>query len=251
MLAGLKPFAHHVAAHLATQSDPGYAWKFALRDPPEWVPHELRKGNTLDEASKLLALAGDRLRSAVAARDNREVCSAVQVIMDWGQVWYRRGLRNGNNQNVQALEKATVLANRLLANLQAVANRDFPSVTLMNAGWTKVFACANDDGRYIMYDSRVSSWFARRVLDYEASQQDQSRDLRFALRQTSSSGKRFIPGYPTCTNSSEKWAESMVNASTVVHEVIQLGAEDSQFRSAWFSQFSPRELEARLFTLGQ
>lgn len=242
-------FARHCATELASVPDPGYFWPFQLRDPPPWVPSHLHSGTTLAEASQLLDLAAAHLTRALHANDSDLALEAVSIIMDWGGVWFRQGPRSGNQQGAEDLHDAGQLVATVAGNLTSLAQMDSDSVTHMNAGWTKVYAA-----RYpslVIYDSRVSSWIAKRVVEFEILGGDPAAQLRTVLRQTSGPGAtRYIPGYPQCSSQPHYWARAMLKTAQVLAEIRRLGLQDPAFTGAWFAGLTQRELEARLFTLG-
>jgi hypothetical protein len=242
-------FARHCAAELASVPDPGYTWPFQLQAPPAWVPAYLRNGSTLAEASRLLGLAAAHLTRAMHANDSDLALEAVSVIMDWGGVWFRQGPRSGNQQAVEDLHDLGQLVATVAGNLTALAQMDSDGVTHMNAGWTKVYAA-----RYpslVIYDSRVSSWIARQVLQFRRAGGDPRGILPDALRQTAGrTAGRHVRGYPECPSQPHYWARAMLKTAQVLAEIRRLGLQDPAFTGAWFAGLTQRELEARLFTLG-
>ncbi len=248
----LQTLARRATEALAALPDPGYRWPFRLREAPTWVPATLATGRTQAQADLLLTTAAQELHAGLDTNDEQRTLDAVRVVMDWGGVWYDRGAISGNKDRVNELARDGLLVSTVRANLRCLANENPDGMTRMNAGWTKVYAVAFDDGRFIMYDSRVSAWFTERVLAEEIAQGRTLRGLRLRLRQTSTlGGERYTPRYSGCAGLPRAWSASMLNASAVVHEVLRLGREDPGFATAWFAGFGSRQLEGRLFMLGQ
>ena len=248
----LRLFARFVAGRLlAIPQDPGYNWHFLLRQPPVWLPPAPHEGITLAHATQVLQCASRKLHEAVAAEDHPLLLESIATIMAWGKVWHPQGPRRNNEAAVTALADAGTLVRTVRDNLDALARQDYAAVDQMNAGWTKVYAAAFDDDRFVIYDSRVSGWLCGQVVQWESLGNDRPGVVRYLIRQTATSGRRQIAGYPaTGYGSARPWVESMVHASQVVAEVLRLGREAPEFATAWFRSFTMRELEARLFMLG-
>lgn len=247
MDADLLAFARYFAGRLRLLRPHDYAWDFHLIAPPHWVPPILARGESLEAADALLACSADKFARSLAANDGEGLRQAIEVIMRWGGRWCTQGVQAGNDIAISALP-----ADVLLADVQRDYNflqaRRYASVGKMNAGWTKVWATVFTDGRFVMYDSRVSTYFAKNVLHWERhGGSDAAGRLRKRLRQTPS--LEPVRRYPAAVNAAQ-WSCAMADASAVVHEVIRLVAEEPEFQNSWLDGLTPRGLEARLFMLG-
>ncbi len=243
----LMRFADFLAAQLRQMQPPEYNWgPRPLAVQVAWVPEHLRAGAKFERTDELLRLANEMICQAMSDGDDRALLDAVSVVMDWGGVW-----NENSAKPIRKLVEAKTLCATLTNNLRALGTGDWPRMTLMNSGWSKVYAVLNPN-RYVMYDSRVARFLARQVVAWEAASLDPQQEVRQMLRQTvSSRTQKPMKGYPKVEYSQKSaWAQSMVNASDVLRMIVAGVAQRPEFRNTWLANLTLRELEARVFMLG-
>jgi hypothetical protein len=238
-------FITHLDASLSGMKDPGYAWNFTIRNPPKWLTVPAT-GTTLPEAAAVLDAAANQAWQAISQGNANLLLDAIRVIMDWGKVWYPQGPRTGNEATVTEMATAGTLLPTVRADLAALLAGRWSAMTLMNSGWTKVWAALCPE-RAIIFDSRVSKCLAENLATYLAG-----RPLpeSLAFRQTvPSTDRRHIPGLPVATSGSQR-AQATGVASAIVHALVQYARQIGPGPGRWHAGLSARELEARLFMLG-
>jgi len=107
-VANYYSFAIFLTKELSKHDEAPYKWNFSIRDKVDWLNDALLKGNTLNESTKVLTIAGAILNYSLNNNDERLCFEAVRLIMDWGGVYYQQGVRRGNQQAIESLYKSKI-----------------------------------------------------------------------------------------------------------------------------------------------
>lgn len=246
-------FAHFLAVRLVQRGPGHFEWKFQLPDVPIWA-RGLGAGDTLEESDRLLTATRDHILAALADGRAEAVREGIRVIMQWGGVWGGQGPGHGNANTVMAIPGPQLLAD-LRADLKHMADSKWGEVMRMNSGWSKVVAVLVTEPPLIIYDSRVARALARRLVQFEQEELGgQPSPLRGWLPQLPgvphAGGPGPIPNFPNMNNNVANHARAICIASEIVRRVLALADTDPALHNAWFRGKRPRDIEARLFTLG-
>lgn len=239
-------FIAYLDAALAAIPDPGYNWGFAIRYPPAWL-NTPPAGNTLVQAGVVLDCARAVAWSAITQGNPIQLLESIQVIMDWGGVFYPQGPRGNNQASITAMHNNGTLLPRVRSDLAALIAGRWSDMTLMNSGWTKVWAVLCGD-RAIMFDSRVSYCLGTHLRAYLGGQ-PLPPDLPFHQTVAAAEGRRHVAGLPVATNGGAR-AEATGLASGIVCALSQFADQLGPRPGAWHFGLSSRELEGRIFMLG-
>jgi hypothetical protein len=194
------------------------------------------------------------LKSALETNDSDLAFESVRLIMDWGQVYYPRGPRQHNKSSVEKLYSNGILVNEIIHNFTALNLGNYKDVTLMNAGWTKVYT-ALDPQNFVMLDSRVSFSFSKLLQLYQNVCNGNEigctygKEFKSEFRQVGA-GKRLVEDIEKGYSAKRPWARSMLFTSKVLKDVVALAIAKGMDIFGGNPQ-NLRGLEARLFMEGK
>lgn len=204
----------------------GYVWSYGLRDTYDWLDDDLHRGNTLEEATSLLNRAAFKLKEAIET-NNKDLCfEAVRAVMDWGKVFYPQGARSMNQSAVTKLYEQGLLIPEIEKNTIAIQEERFKEVTLMNSGWTKIWAVLYPES-FIMLDDRVSYAFGNIIQSYckekELPVKEFAKEIGFY--QVGHNKKRTVDGITGVYNRKDVWVKSMISVSNCIRAAIDVAME--------------------------
>ena len=245
-------FVVYLTNELSRFTEKSYTWKYSIRDRVDWLNDDLRKGETLLQAQKALTSAGAILKYALD-NNNQQLCfESVRSIMDWGGVYYPQGPRHGNKDNVEALHEKNILLENIACNYQKFRIEKVDKITLMNAGWTKVWSVLFPD-QFVMFDSRVSFAFTKFLAAYCQDKGKTKGYFSFpselGYRQIRQ-GKRDVQGFRNINNDPIYWSQSMLITSHILKSCLGY----AKVKGVDISRYEPnslRSVEARLFMMGE
>ncbi len=248
-------FIHFLVNKLGTHSEPRYTWKYKIQCHTNWLPSHLRTGSSLAAAGQVLSIAGSEMSKAIASGDGVLCYECVEVIMDWGGVYYPVGPRKGNKGAVDKLHASGLLLTSLIDDYNHLKMGAATKVSLMNAGWTKVWAALRPDD-FVIFDSRVSFAFSKLLKEYcdlKCSQKDSAGYYDFAkslgYRQIKQ-GHRKVEGFKSINGNPVCWAHSMLLVSDILKSCLAY-AKGVEIDICRYSSKTLRSLEARLFIMGK
>lgn len=248
-------FIRFIVNKLKNHSEPSYIWQYKIKSHANWLPSDLKQSNNLEAAGHILSIAGRKMHEAMTSNNELLCYECVEVIMDWGGVYYPTGPRKGNKETVEKLYTSGLLLKRIVDNYKHLQSRDVKNVNLMNAGWTKVWAvlCPDD---FVIFDSRVSFAFSKLLKEYcdlSCPQKDNSGNYNFAndlgYRQIKQS-HRDVAGFKAVNANAAHWASSMLLVSDILKSCLAY----ANVIGVDICRYSPknlRSLEARLFVMGK
>ncbi len=202
--------------------DTEYHWSYSLRDKVQGIDSNLMKGDTLEAATELLTALGKQLHEALAVKDDLTAFNAIRAIMDWGKVYYPQGPRSMNQEKVKGLFESGRLIEEVSHNWAAIQSSNFTQVTLMNSGWTKVWAVLGNE-HYIMLDDRVCATFGRYITDFTQQYSDFSVNeaaTALGFYQTGFAKTRRVNDIPRIHSRPHIWVKSMLVVAKYLKAVV-------------------------------
>jgi hypothetical protein len=218
-------FIHFLVDKLDAHSEPNYTWKYKIQCHTNWLPSHLRTGSSLAAAGQVLSIAGSEISKAIASGDRILCYECVEVIMDWGGVYYPVGPRKGNKGTVDKLHVSGLLLTSLIDDYSHLKMGAATKVSLMNAGWTKVWAALRPDD-FVIFDSRVSFAFSKLLKEYcdlKCPQKDGKGYYSFANSlgyKQISQDRRAVPGFKAINGNPACWAQSMLLVSDILKSCL-------------------------------
>ncbi len=244
-------FVKFLSSELSTHEEKHYEWCYSIRDSVNWLQDDLRQGNTLSQAENVLAIAGSRLKHAIDNNMEQLCFESIRLIMDWGGVYYPQGIRKGNQGKIEKFHHEHILLEKVIAEYRIFINGNIDNISLMNAGWTKVWSVMFPE-KFIMFDSRVSFAFTNLLAKF--CENDNKKNgcyvypNKLGYRQIKQ-GHRCVDGFRSINNNPKYWAKSMIVSS----HILKLCLSYAQAERLDISRYNPpslRSIEARLFMMG-
>jgi hypothetical protein len=240
-----------LSIELSKHEEKPYEWPYSIRDSVNWLKDDLRKGNSLAQAENVLTIAGAILKYAIDNNMDQLCFEAVRLIMDWGGVYYPQGVRRGNQEKIEELHRNHTLLEKVITEYHLFLNEKIDNVTLMNAGWTKVWSVMFPE-KFIMFDSRVSYAFSKLLAKFCNSDKKENGYYEYPIllgyRQIKQEN-RNVDGFRSINGNPEYWARSMVVSSHIL-KLCLLHAQIEKLNISRYDPPSLRSIEARLFMMG-
>ncbi|MEN6418467.1 MAG: hypothetical protein ABFC73_06055, partial [Clostridiaceae bacterium] len=150
-------FIDYLNAELERYKDVEFHCKYSLdaKNWVSWVNPSLVSGESLESNHEMQELCSAVLRRALE-EGNEELCfEVVRVAMDWGGVYYCRGVRKGNQKVVERLYKEHDLLNTLRRNYDHIRNRDLELLDFFSSGWSIVWYLLDRENLMILSSRKV------------------------------------------------------------------------------------------------
>lgn len=240
-----------LSTELSKHEEKSYEWSYSIRDSVNWLKDDLRKGKSLSQAENVLTIAGAILKHAIDNNMDQLCFESIRLIMDWGGVYYPQGVRKGNQEKIEELHREHILLEKVIAEYHLFINEKIDNITLMNAGWTKVWSVMFPE-KFIMFDSRVSFAFTNLLAKFCKSDNKENGYYAYPAlldyRQIKQE-PRSVDGFHSINGNPKYWARSMVVSS----RILKLCLSYAQVERLDISRYDPpslRSIEARLFMMG-
>lgn len=150
-------FIDYLNAELKRYKGVEFRCKYSL-DAENWVSWlnpSLYSGESLESNHEMQERCSAVLRRALE-EGNEELCfEVVRVAMDWGGVYYCRGVRKGNQKVVERLYREHDLLNALRRNYDHIRNRDLELLDFFSSGWSIVWYMLDRENLMILSSRKV------------------------------------------------------------------------------------------------
>lgn len=120
-----------------------------------WLDPSLVSGESLESNFRMQVLLSDVLQKALTDGDEERCFEVVRVAMDWGGVYYCRGVRQGNQKVVERLYRERELLNTLRRNCDHIKNRDLEQLDYFSSGWSIVWYMMDRENLMILSSRKV------------------------------------------------------------------------------------------------
>lgn len=150
-------FIGFLNAEFRNHTDVEFRCKYSLDSENwvSWLDPSLISGESLESNLKMQVLCSEVLRQALEDGDEERCFEVVRVAMDWGGVYYCRGVRKGNQKVVEKLYREHELLNTLRRNYIHIKNRDLELLDYFSSGWSIVWYMMDRDNLMIMSSRKV------------------------------------------------------------------------------------------------
>lgn len=104
-----------------------------------WIPQRLWSGETEAENREMVSCLRENLLRAIKNEDEDLCYEVVSAIMDWGAVFYTRGIRKGNKARVDKYHRDGELLPLLIRSKNHLENREIELLEECSSGWSMVW----------------------------------------------------------------------------------------------------------------
>lgn len=140
-------------AHAGTEFHCRYA--LAQENWVAWVPPTHTGGESREANGLMRTLCSEKLFEAME-KDDADLCfEVVRVAMDWGGVYYNRGVRKGNKAVVEKLHRDGELLPALRRNLIHIQNKDLELLDHFTSGWSIIWYLMDMENLIIVSSRKV------------------------------------------------------------------------------------------------
>ena len=150
-------FINYLNAEFKKNADVEFRCKYSLdaENWVSWLDPALLSGESLESNLKMQLLCSEVLKQAMEDGDEERCFEVVRVAMDWGGVYYCRGVRKGNQKVVEKLYREHELLNTLRRNYIHIKNWDLELLDFFSSGWSIVWYMMDRDNLMIMSSRKV------------------------------------------------------------------------------------------------
>lgn len=120
-----------------------------------WLDPALVSGESLESNRRMQELCSAVLSRALEEGSEEFCFEVVRVAMDWGGVYYCRGVRKGNQKVVERLYREHELLNTLRRNYDHIRNRDLELLDFFSSGWSIVWYMMDRENLMILSSRKV------------------------------------------------------------------------------------------------
>jgi len=152
-----REFIDYLNTEIKQYVDAEFHCKYSLdaENWVSWLDPSLYSGESLESNHKMQELCSVVLRRALE-EGNEELCyEVVRVAMDWGGVYYCRGVRKGNQKVVERLNREHELLNMLRRSFDHIRNRDLELLDFFSSGWSIIWYLLDHENLMILSSRKV------------------------------------------------------------------------------------------------
>lgn len=121
----------------------------------EWLPPNHFSGESLEDNGLMRMLCSKKLFDAMESEDENLCFEVVRVAMDWGDVYYNRGVRKGNKTIVEKLHKDGELLPTIRRNYIHIKNRNLELLDYFTTGWSIIWYLLDMENLIIVSSRKV------------------------------------------------------------------------------------------------
>ena len=150
-------FVGYLNAELKKYADVEFRCKYSLDSENwvSWLDPSLISGESFESNLRMQELCSAVLKRALEEGDEELCFEVVRVAMDWGGVYYCRGVRKGNQKVVERLYREHELLNTLRRNYDHIRNRDLELLDYFSSGWSIVWYMMDRENLMILSSRKV------------------------------------------------------------------------------------------------
>lgn len=120
-----------------------------------WIDPALLCGESEEENCAMEQLLAAQLFQAMREEDEDRCFQVVRVAMDWGGVYYSRGVRKGNKTQVEKLHHNHALLTMLLHSRRHIQNRELEQLECFSSGWSIIWFLMDMENLFILSSRKV------------------------------------------------------------------------------------------------
>lgn len=148
-------FVQYLGEKLKECRSEKFSCKYSINEENRypWLDISLVTGESKEENLMMLNLCSKKMMQAIKNNDEELCFQVTRVAMDWGDVYYSRGVRNGNNLEVERLHNIHKLLEVVKRNYNHIIRGDYDLLEYFTTGWSIIWYLLNRDN-FIIFSSR-------------------------------------------------------------------------------------------------
>lgn len=152
-----RDFTAYLNEELKRHSEETFACKYSICPDltADWLPEEMRSGESAEENYRMELLCREKLLQAMESGDEALCLQVVQIAMDWGGVYYSRGVRKGNRKQVETLARSHELLNMVRRSYTHIQNRELEMLEYFTSGWSIIWYLLDMEGLFIVSSRKI------------------------------------------------------------------------------------------------
>ena len=120
-----------------------------------WLSEDMVCGETAEENYAMEQLLHRKLMEALENKDEDLCFEVVRAAMDWGGVYYNRGVRKGNKPHVEKLHREHELLNTLNRSYWHIQNRELELLEYFSSGWSIIWYLMDMENLLIVSSRKI------------------------------------------------------------------------------------------------
>lgn len=120
-----------------------------------WLPEAQASGESAEENYRMELLFHEKLLEAMETEDEALCLEVVRMAMDWGGVYYNRGVRKGNQQQVEKLHREGGLLPVLRRSFHHIRSRELERLEIFTSGWSIIWYLMDMEGLFILSSRKI------------------------------------------------------------------------------------------------
>ena len=120
-----------------------------------WLPEALSCGESAEENYRMELLFHEKLMEALEKEDETLCLEVVRAAIDWGGVYYSRGVRKGNQQQVEKLGREGELLPVLRRSYRHILSRELEKLEIFTSGWSIIWYLMDMEELFILSSRKI------------------------------------------------------------------------------------------------
>lgn len=136
-----QDFAQYLNEALKQHRGEEFRCKYILsqENRVSWIDEAMTSGETAEENYAMEQVLHKKLMEALETGDEELCFEVVRTAMDWGGVYYSRGVRKGNKPQVEKLYREHELLNTLRRSYRYIQKRELELLEYSSSGWSIIW----------------------------------------------------------------------------------------------------------------